>query len=524
MNTPALELDPTALPPGTQVGTWRVEGFRGRGVYGIVYRAVSLLPGSAAKPVALKLAIHPGDRRFEREGELLSRVRCPSVPRLLDSGTWRSSLGSAHPFVVMEWVEGEPLYAWAARRNPTSRQVLAVLAQAARALQATHEVSGVHRDVKGDNMLVRPVDGRLFLTDFGAGYLAGAARLTPWHRQPGTDEYRSVQVWEAMQRAGPHLGASELAGPSDDVFALGVTAYRLVTDTYPPLALPGTEPGKCWLPGGKGIAPPKQLNPRVDAQLNALILRMLSLRPEGRGTAGELAEALERGVAHGGPSAETPLFEWETQPPSRWTEAEQANAEHLGHRPGYRVRGFVQMIEQADTAARARWAASSGSPVTVQARQKRPRQWLLWLAAAMALGLWPEETDSVRTVERLTVAHGVRAEAEQKEEAVSLGDAATSSSDAVQKDPLKKPIAKQVPKEPLPGQRTADAKGRCPGKQIAINGGCWAKVDLSAEECHGGVFFVYRDGCYAPAYESVRIPTSAPGQLLKAPSDVLGPD
>ena len=192
---------PTALPLGTKVGAWRVHGFRGRGTYGTVYRAVSQEHAQTG-PVALKLAIYPGDPRFEREAELLSRIRHPSVPRLLDSGLWRSPWGARHPFVVMEWVEGVPLYAWAARRNPSSRQVLALLAQAAGALQATHEVSAVHRDVKGDNMLVRPSDGRLFLTDFGAGYFAGAARLTPLHTLPGTPAYRSPELWQSTRHAG----------------------------------------------------------------------------------------------------------------------------------------------------------------------------------------------------------------------------------------------------------------------------------------------------------------------------------
>lgn len=60
----------------------------------------------------------------------------------------------------------------------SSRQVLNLLAQAARALQATHEAGGVHRDVKGGNVLVRPADAWLFLMDFGAGNYEGAERLT----------------------------------------------------------------------------------------------------------------------------------------------------------------------------------------------------------------------------------------------------------------------------------------------------------------------------------------------------------
>jgi hypothetical protein len=67
------EVNPTALPNGTRVGSWRVSGYRGRGVYGTVY---SVLPehGSLDGPAALKLAIHPADSRSAREVELLSRL------------------------------------------------------------------------------------------------------------------------------------------------------------------------------------------------------------------------------------------------------------------------------------------------------------------------------------------------------------------------------------------------------------------------------------------------------------------
>jgi hypothetical protein len=509
MDTPVLEVGPTALPLGTRVGSWRVYGIRGQGTYGTVYSAVSQLSEHSG-PVALKLAVYPGDPRFEREVELLSRIRHPSVPRLLDSGLWRAPAGGAHPFVVMEWVEGEPLYVWAARRNPSSRQVLALLAQATGALQATHEVSGVHRDVKGDNMLVRPGDGRLFLTDFGAGYFAGATRLTPLHMVPGTPDYRSPELWDSARRAGPNATSPRVARPCDDVYALGVTAYRLVTDTYPPFTHSSMNGGPCWLPDGGGAPPPRQLNPRVDPQLNALILRMLSPRPEERGTAGELAEAMQRGVAHAGPSADAPLFEWETLEPFHWTGEERAEADLLGHRPRRRNQARVRRVEQADAAERAqveRREAEARVRATALARRMKARRWLPWLAAALALGLWPEETGSIRTGEQLTAAYGV---SDARRGAVSLGDTAQSASAERAKAPSEEPIAQELPKTPLPGQLKPDAKGQCPKGMIAINGGCWLKTDVEPELCLGNGF-VYRGSCYLPFLVSGgRAPTSAP--------------
>jgi hypothetical protein len=510
MDTPssALKVGPTALPLGTKVGAWRVYGIRGCGAYGTVYRAMP--EGSAETgPVALKLAVYPGDVRFEREVELLSRIRHPSVPRLHDAGLWRSPSGGSHPFVVMEWVEGEPLYAWAARRNPSSRQVLALLAQAAGALQATHEVSGVHRDVKGDNMLVRLTDGRLFLTDLGSGYFAGAARLTPPHTLPSTPEYRSPELWEYARHGRPGATAALLARPADDVFALGVTAYRLVTDTYPLFIHPELKQGKSWLPGGLGAVPPRQLNPRVDAQLNALILRMLSLRPEERGAAGELEQAMERGVAHAAPPAAVPLFEWETLRPSEWTEEELAEAGHLGHRPRRRSRERALEVAQADAAERARMEQREAevlTPTAIPTRRREPRRHMLpWIAAALALWLGPEETGSLRTGPQPTVAQSTSGE---EPDAVSLGETALKSSPELAKPTEGEAITEELP-EPLPGQLKPDAKGRCPNRQIAINGGCWAKVDFDLKDCPG-IGYVYQGGCYVPGRATMRVPTSAP--------------
>src|SRR5687767_12240504 len=95
-----------------EVCGWRVLGFCGGGVYGIAYR-VERVGRESAGPCAMKLARNPDDPRFEHEGELLSRIHHPWVPRLHDRGEWRLPGGVSFPFLVMDYVEGVELYKWA---------------------------------------------------------------------------------------------------------------------------------------------------------------------------------------------------------------------------------------------------------------------------------------------------------------------------------------------------------------------------------------------------------------------------
>ena len=96
----------------------------------------------------------------------------------LPPGTRRSPQGLFFPFFVIEWIEGTPLYEWTRQQPPSTAQRAQALAQRARALQATHDCFAVHRDVKGDNVLVRHSDGRAMLMGFGAGNYPSAARST----------------------------------------------------------------------------------------------------------------------------------------------------------------------------------------------------------------------------------------------------------------------------------------------------------------------------------------------------------
>jgi hypothetical protein len=520
MEAPPLKADADVrnLPHGTPVGAWRLQGCRGLGVYGTVYRAVPE-GHTEAGIVALKLAIYPRDARFKREAELLRSIRHPSVPQLLDSGSWRHPNGFSYPFLVMEWVEGEPLYEWASRRNPSQRQVLRLLAQTARALQATHAAGGVHRDVKGDNVLVRPADGRLFLMDFGAGHYEGAERLTSSPLPPGTPAYRSPEAWAHGRRLGPRPLGLYVAGPADDVFALGVMAYRLVTDEYPPFTDASMEEGRCWQPGGSGPLPPREVNPRVGAILDAVIRRMLPLKPEERGTPEELAQEMERRADQAGPEVGEELFEWETLNPAEWPAEDVADAEHLGHRARRRDKDGGRVAAEADAARRAEHQQSR-SLTRAEARVKHgvPRErtlarplWLAVVVMGVALVLWPREREPESTAAPFTGGQGSPAEERRDGGVTYVGDTALTSTHAFVQTPSGKGVALEVPPRPLPGQLRPDGNGRCQKGLVAINGGCWkAGVDLDDCKRDGSPYYVYKAICYVPIFPPAREPTSAP--------------
>lgn len=460
----ALPKDPADLPPGMLVGQWRVVSRRGQGSYGVVYR-VQRVGHPEAGFFALKMARHPMNPRFERERELLSRLCHAHVPRLHDSGWWALADGIAFPYVVMDWIEGEPLYEWADRRSLTSRQVMRLVAQLARALEALHAVEGVHRDVKGGNVLVTE-EGRAVLTDFGSGHYRGAFALTWQPVPPGTPRYWSPELvshqWGFRRQDSEHYHAS----PADDVYALGVTTYRLVTGTYPPPVTgpERSEDGKHWT---FGVWLPPEALAGVCPELATLIRRMLATEPAARRSAGELAQALENAA-----------------------ETADSRADQL-----------VIRLSEDDVAARqARFA-----PV------RRSRALGLGLVVAFScLTLLELKTRGTRhgafVERRAAVAQEGRDRGHEDGGAASLAEVMRAESGSASP-----PVAQQhglklnLPKGLLPGQR----KPPCGKYAVEINGGCWVRPGDSPPPC-GPFLYEWKNGCYSPLMDLPRPPTSDP--------------
>ena len=437
------------LAPGTQVGTWRVQALHSKGTFGAVYRAVSVDP-EHPELVALKVSVHPWDMRFGREAQLLSRLSLPGVPRLLDSGVVRHPSEAAYAFLVMEWVEGTPLYAWAEQHAPSNQELCRALARVARTLEALHASGVVHRDVKGDNVLVRLSDRSPVLIDFGSGHFEGAARLTWQSLPPATHEYLSPQACRFEMGLARHRNSYYPPSPADDLYALGVTAYRLVMGKHPPPVDTQEDEEGHWHLIRPALRPLLRSNPRVGPRLRELILRLLSEAPEERGTAAQAAKELEALAEERVPR----LRAW-----SPWL-AVAAGA------------GFAVLLWNVAPAPRQPQRLSANSP---RASDFQPPD-----AGTSAVG------DTSPT---------------QKQAPPPPAQE-------------KQPMAQESLPEPRPGQIRPDKRGQCPGRrQVPINGGCWFEVlGMSAEECveNGSVRFEGR--CYGPALAPSKKPrpTSSP--------------
>jgi hypothetical protein len=454
----APELHPALLPPGTRVGRWRVEGWAGQGVHGAVYRAVPV-DTQRADPVALKVALLPNDPRMGREAELLSRLRHPSIPRLWDRGEWEHPIGTRHPYVVMEWVDGIPLYEWARPFLPSPPQVLRMSAQLVSALQALHAQGAVHRDIKGDNILVRRSDSRAMLMDLGSCNYPGAMTLTPPTVLPGTPAYLSPEAGVFGLQFGRDATARYAAGPADDLYALGVTACRWVTGEYPDMAEPWKDEQGTWHLD-MVLAPPALLS--MEPPLRDWILRLLSVHPEQRGTAAQWAEALEWAAGHA--LAKSP-------PPSL-----------------------------------------AGARISARVFARPWRSWLVTAAAGgvLATGAW-----------WAVVGHGVHTPSVVENEApgagqadagtAGLGETAAASTVEARAPAWPEALAEETPPEPVPGQLRPDAQGRCPRKQqVALNGGCWAQPAFEREECEATGGSLFKGACYQPIVPPKRSSTSSP--------------
>jgi non-specific serine/threonine protein kinase/serine/threonine-protein kinase len=205
-------------------GAYRVLGELGRGGMGVVYLGARD-DDRFEKQVAIKVVgegVHPGAfRRFDDERRILAALDHPNISRLLDAGTTEAGL----PFVVMEYVGGQPIDEYCSARRLGVPERLALFLSVCRATQYSHQHLVVHRDIKARNVLVGE-DGVPKLLDFGIAKLLGP---------DGVEGSRTRTAFRLLtpESASPEQVRGEPVSVASDVYSLGVLLYRLLTGRSP---------------------------------------------------------------------------------------------------------------------------------------------------------------------------------------------------------------------------------------------------------------------------------------------------
>lgn len=265
------------------------------GGMGDVWRSTDVLLGRAvAVKVLLPSLVSDPEftTRFHAEARMMAALRHPGIVQVHDFGEAAVADAGRVSYLVMEYVDGEPLLRRIRRAGRLGiAESMSVVAQAAEALHAAHAAGIVHRDVKPGNLLIKP-DGTVVLVDFGIARSADMANITATHMVMGTALYMSPE-----QAGGQRVSAAT------DIYALGVVTYCCLTG-HPPFT--GDNPVQVALQHLQ--EEPPALPAEIPAPVAALVSRALAKNPADRypSAAQFAAAARAASVAGSAPAARAP--------------------------------------------------------------------------------------------------------------------------------------------------------------------------------------------------------------------------
>lgn len=263
-----------------------------RGGQGVIYRARQL---STNRTVAIKVLLDgifasmESRSRFQREIELVSRLRHPHLVQIHDSGLTNDNC----LYYVMEYVDGVPLGHGSRTEKTEIEEILRLFVKICKAVNHAHQHAIIHRDLKPNNILIDR-EGEPRILDFGLAKIVD---------DPGGDP--SVR-YALVSRTGQFFGSLAWAAPEQierssdrmdtrtDIYSLGVILYQLLTDRLP------HEPTQDLHGTIRAIVSetperPRALNPDLPADVETILMRCLAKEPERRyQSAGDLQQDIER--------------------------------------------------------------------------------------------------------------------------------------------------------------------------------------------------------------------------------------
>jgi beta-lactam-binding protein with PASTA domain/tRNA A-37 threonylcarbamoyl transferase component Bud32 len=265
-------MEPTQTPRVLS-GRYELSHLVARGGMAEVYRAHDRM---LDRPVALKI-LFPElsvDRsfveRFRREAQAAANLSHQNIVPVFD---WGEDGGTY--FIVMEFVDGRPLSSILRTAGPLHPdRAVEIAADVAAALAYAHRHGVVHRDVKPGNVLITD-EGTVKVTDFGIA--------------------RAVNTEESLTQTGAVMGTATYFSPEQaegiavdsrsDIYSLGVVLFEMVTGR-PPFV--GESPVSVASKHVRENPPaPREINPGVPPDLEAIILKCMAKSPDYRYATGD---------------------------------------------------------------------------------------------------------------------------------------------------------------------------------------------------------------------------------------------
>ncbi|MBQ7529041.1 protein kinase [bacterium] len=206
---------------GDTIAHYRLDNVLGIGGMGVVYEAVDV---NLDRKVAIKVLSQDADlkpihvKRFLREAEIMAHLQVPEVVRIFDIGR------EPVKYIVMEIVSGVDLENMLIEKLFTPKETVEIILSVALALHKIHEAGVIHRDLKPSNILIDQ-SGRIRIFDFGISKLLDAELTLT---KPGTS--MGTPAYMAPEQIDGNIGVIDRR---TDIYALGLTAYEMITGKLP---------------------------------------------------------------------------------------------------------------------------------------------------------------------------------------------------------------------------------------------------------------------------------------------------
>ncbi len=268
-----------SLQPGQTVAHYELLELIGEGGMGRVFRAYD---SRLKRQVAIKI-LQPGltsdeklRRRFEREARAAAAVTHPTIAAIHEV----SESGDL-TYIVMEFVEGRTLKRMIGAGPVPLMETLRIAVEIAEGLAEAHRAGVVHRDLKPDNIIVRP-DRRPKILDFGiAKLLEDQGGMFRRRTRPSTTSLSGEgKIMGTLGYMSPEQARGDPVDARTDIFSLGVILYEMVTGQAP---FRGRTPIDTLTSILKEPPPPaSQVNPAVHPYVEALLEECLHKDPAKR--------------------------------------------------------------------------------------------------------------------------------------------------------------------------------------------------------------------------------------------------